>query len=119
MPLPAASGEETKRSVPLLAVPPPISLGGHVARQLSTVPASQGDRGDDEHQRYEGALRRAIGTLETNLPAVSRAFSMPLLVLLLLLLYLTVQSRIDGGLLPSAAQDPATGGDDDDVEYLL
>jgi len=70
----------------------------------------------------EGDLRRAIQRTAEDVADkvgdVAVAFRVPLVVLLLLAVYLVVQGRIDRGAV-LAAPEAATGGEDDDVEYLL
>lgn len=101
--------------------PDPLALGGDdeetIALGEGQIPESLA--AGEQPSGFARSVGRAASELAGNVPEVARTFSVPLAVVVLLLLYLALQNRIDRGALPSTADVPATGGDDDDVEYLL
>lgn len=83
-------------------------------------PSSAGARANEalERGQFTEALGSSARDVAQNVGETARTFRIPLLLLLLLALYLVVQDRIDRSSLV-ARPEAATGGDDDDVEYLL
>lgn len=65
-----------------------------------------------------GAVGRVIGEVAGNVPDVARTFSIPLLLVVVILLYLMAQGRMDRDAAILTVEAPA-GGDEDDVEFLL
>ena len=106
-PLPSNAGEQGPVTIVDRGAVP--TLDGFDLGQGSTHP----------RERTRDSLGRAVSDLATNVPPVARVFRVPLVLLLLLVAYLLLQSRLDHGTLPSAAGVPPPGGDDDDVEYRL
>lgn len=72
---------------------------------------AQGDLG--------GTIARSAEEVAENVGEVVRVFRIPLLLLVLLLLYLVAQGRLGREPVPTEGEVVVTGGDEDDVEYLL
>ncbi len=66
-----------------------------------------------------GTIARSAEEVAQNVGQVARVFRIPLVLLVLLLLYLVAQGRLERETLPVDGEIVTTGGDDDDVEYLL